>query len=652
MKKFQKWRNILLAAEAVGAICAAILLFLSEYLAAFILIAFMAVFALTFFGLWQALKKKGIQMEMDISRVLGKDAKNALTFGDVGIITYNDEYVCTWCSDYFKIHGIELLNKKLTSWIENIRSLFEDEADSIVGKSKDQVYLIEKKQGNQVLYVKNITEVTQLKTKLESGETVVGILTLDNYGEYQSYENEEVLNDINSGLRGALIAWTKEHGMFLRRLRGDRFLVILNRKILEEIRQDNFRILQTIKDKAYKMDVSITLSMVFAYGAPNFVELDSMLNELLEIVDSRGGDQAVIKKYGAPAEFIGGSTEKSSGRSKVRVRIMAESLEDLMKDSGKVFILGHQHTDYDCMGSALAASAWAKSLHREPYIVLKDVPRDHQLQETMYHYRKAINDRHNFVTEEEALRLFNPAKDLLIMVDHGNPAMSSGKQLLEMEGRKVAVIDHHRRSEDFVESPAIAYVESQASSVSELLSELLSASTLSIPIFEAEATLMYLGILVDTNRFKTHTSERTFQAAAVLSSWGANAAEAEKELQEDYDSFSQKNEIISHASMYLGRFLIAVSDRPVSRTLLAQTSEELLKIKGCQAAFTIGVNEVNKAVAVSARSGGTFNVQKIMEKLGGGGHFAAAALERENTTVYAVEEELKKALKEEEEKKS
>ncbi len=652
MKKFQKWKNIFTATEILGIVCIILLSVFHNFWGALALFVFLAVVTAAFIGLWVSFKKRGIQMEMDISRVLGKDAKNALTFGDVGIITYNDEYVCTWCSDYFRDHHIDLLNKKLTSWIENIRSLFEEEADTIVGQSGDQVYEIEKKAGNQILYVRNITEVTRLRKELSLHETVVGILTLDNYTEYQSYENEEMLNEINAKLRGALISWTKQHGMFLRRLRGDRFLVILNRTILDEIRQDNFRILQVIKDKAYKMDVSITLSMVFAYGTNNYIEIDSMLNELLEIVDSRGGDQAAIKKYGSPAEFIGGSTEKSSGRSKVRVRIMAESIEDLMKNSGKVFILGHVNTDYDCMGSALAVSAWAKSLHREPYIVLKDVPRDHQLQQTMDHYRKSISERHNLISEEEALRLFDPARDLLVMVDHGNPQISSGQKLLALEGRKVAVIDHHRRSEDFVDSPAIAYVESQASSVSELLTELLSASMLSIPIYEAEATLMYLGVLIDTNRFKTHTSERTFQAAAVLSSWGASSADAEKELLEDYDSFREKNEIISHASMYLGKFLIAVTQEPVSRTLLAQTSESLLKIKGTQAAFTIGINEVNGAVAVSARSGSTFNVQKIMEKLGGGGHFSAAALERENTTVFAVEEELKKVLQEEEEKQS
>lgn len=652
MKKFQKWRKILIGTEVFSFLLIVIFLFFSKFWGALGLFAFQVVYTLLFLSFWQAIKHKGIQMDVEISRVLGKDAKYALNFGDVGIITYNNEYVCTWCSDYFKEHDIDLLNKKLTSWIENMRSLFEDEADSIIGVSNNQVYEIEKRPDSQILYVRNITEITNLKKELSLRETVVGILTLDNYSEYQSYENEEMLNEINANLRGALISWTKQYGMFLRKLRGDRFLVILNKTILDDIRKNNFSILQTIKDKADRMDVSITLSMVFAYGTQNFLELDTMLNDLLEIVDSRGGDQAAIKKYGSPAEFIGGSSEKTSARSKVRVRIMAESIEDLMKDSGKVFVLGHVNTDYDCMGSALAISAWAKSLHHEPYIVLKDVPRDHQLQETMDYYNKALVERHNIVTEEEALRLFNPQKDLLIMTDHGNPSISSGRELLALQGRKVVVIDHHRRSEDFVDSPVIAYVESSASSVAELVSELLSASSSTIPIYEAEATLMYLGLLVDTNRFKSHTSERTFQAAATLASWGANTADAEKELLEDYDSFAQKNEIISQAKVFMHKFLIAVTDQPVSRTLLAQTSEALLKIKGCQAAFTIGVNEVNKASAISARSDGSYNVQKIMEKLGGGGHFAAAAYETEDLNVYQLEDRLKQALKEEEEKES
>lgn len=649
MKKYEKWRNIFFAAEGAGMIAVAAFMVLNHIKMAMLLLIAILIFAIVFMGFWNSLKRRGIEASVDISRVLGKDAKEALIFGDVGILTYNDEYVCTWCSDYFREHHIDILNKKLTTWIENIRDLFEGEMDTITGRSGNQFYEIQKKENSQVLFARNITELVHLRHATQGRDVVIGQLILDNYNEYQAYEDEEMINEINTQLRGVLINWAKTNGMFLRRLRGDRFLVIFDKAILDRVRADNFRILQTIKDKADKLDVSITLSMGFVYGTENFVELDTMLNELLELIAGRGGDQAAIKKCGEPVEFIGSSSEKTSGRSKVRVRIMAESIEDLIKESGKVFILGHVNTDYDSMGSALAASAWAKSLRHEPYIVLKDIPRDGQLQETMDHYSKSINERHNFVTEEEAMRIFNPEKDLILMVDHGTPAISSGQEMLAMPGRRVVVIDHHRRSEDFVEAPLLAYVESTASSVSELLTELLQASSTTIPIYEAEATLMYLGLLVDTNRFKTHTSERTFQAAGTLSGWGASNSVAEQALLEDYESFHQRNEIIANAHRVLNRFMVAVSEEPTNRTRLAQAAEYLTRIKGVEAAFVIGVNENNGRTAMSARSNGSYNVQKIAEQLGGGGHFAAAALEKADITPKQLEHDLIEVLKKEEE---
>ena len=567
-----------------------------------------------------------------------------MAFGGVGILTYNDEYVVTWQSDYFKHHGIKLMNKKVTSWMESIRELFEDDVDMVTGTVGDQVYEVMKKEGAQILFVKNITEITRLKQQLNAQDIVIGLMTLDNYNEYQSYENDEILNVINTRMRSSLISWAKQNGMFLRRLRSDRFLVILDTGILDNIKAQNFTILQKIKDQADAVDVTITLSMVFAYGTHNYITLDNMVNDLLELVQSRGGDQVAIKKYGDKVIFIGGNSEKSSQRSTVRVNIVKATIEDLIQDSKKVFIVGHVNTDYDCMGAALGVSNWVKALGREPYIVLKDVPMDAQLQQTMKHYKQTI-DRHQFVSPDEAMRIMEADKDLIIMVDHGIPAMSSGRNLLE-HNRRVAVIDHHRRSDNFVDSPSISYVESTASSSCELVTELLQSSSVSIPIYEGEATMMYLGILVDTGRFKSHTSERTFQAAATLRSWGANGTYAEKALKEDYGLYMERMELVSQAENYKGRFMISASEKPVSRTMLSQVSDALLLIKGCQASFTIGKNRDNGRTAISARSDGSFNVQTVMEKMRGGGHFAAAAMERDDLTVQEAEDLLKSLLDE------
>ncbi len=648
MKRFHKWRLLF---AVLSTVTFAVLVFLAvkgEWLN-FALLLVLAICAFSLFlSFWRDLRRKGLQSEVEISRVLGKDAKDALVFAETGIITYNSDYEVTWMSDYLRSLSLDLINRKLTTFLPQIRELFDGHTDKITGQWKDMIFEVRHKPGSQVLFVRNVTHSSDLETKLSRNSLVVGLMTLDNYNEYQSYDNEEHLNEINTRLRPLLSTWAKEQKLFMRRMRSDRYLLILDSEILTHIRQQNFSILQRVKDHAAICDLNITLSIVFAQNQASFPEMDKTLNELLELVENRGGDQIAIKNGSEPIEYIGGNSEKSTQRSKVRVHVVGSSIQDLIRDAGRVFVLGHVNTDYDAMGSALAVDNWARALNRESFIVLKDVPRDEQLSNTLDHYSNALYNRHTFINEEQAIMMFDPKKDLLIMVDHSNPEISSGKRLLTTEKGQTIIIDHHRRSQCYPANVLVSYIESSASSTAELITELLQSSSLSVPIYELEATIMYLGLLVDTARFKQHTSERTFQAAATLRSWGANVDEAERSLQEDYDDFKTRVALIENAQPFMGRYLIDVINKPVSRTLLSQVSDSLLKFKGCEAAFTIGINENNGNVAVSARSDGSINVQRIMEKMDGGGHFSAAALERENTTVEAVKKELEEQIEKEE----
>ncbi len=646
MKRFTKWRYLYLFLLLLGLACTVFYGLRQEWVASLTVLLITLISFILFSTFWRAIKLKGIQTEVEISRVLGKDAKDALVFGEVGIMTYNDEYVCTWMSDYLRQIAPNLVNQKLTVFFENMRDLFEEHVDTITGEYQGQYFEVTHKEGSQVLFVKNITDVESLQKRIDRGSIVVGLLNLDNYDEYSSNDNEEILNEINTRIRGPLIAWAKESGIFIRRIRSDRYLLLMDTAIFNQIRRQNFQILQRIKDISARMDISITLSIALVENSPSFLELDKTLNEVMEIAQSRGGDQVAIKDGTQPIEFIGGNSEKASQRSKVRVRIVGSSIQDLVRNADKVFILGHVNTDFDAMGAALAMSNWVRALHKEPYIVLKNVPRDAQLQSTLDDYAKSLNSRHHLITEEEALELMDPKKDVAIMVDHSNPQISSGKRLLEHGGRTI-IIDHHRRSEQFPDNVLTSYIESQASSTCEMMTELLQASNVSIPIYEMEATIMYLGILVDTARFKQHTSERTFQAAGILRSWGANAEAAEKALQESYEEYRKRSQLIEKAQTYKDKYLIDVLPEPVTRTELSQISDALLKFKGCRAAFTIGTNENNGHTAISARSDGTVNVQKIMEKLNGGGHFAAAAAERDDLTLLQALNQLKGLLDQE-----
>ncbi|WP_278906281.1 DHH family phosphoesterase [Faecalitalea cylindroides] len=648
MKQFEKWRSLYIASIILSICFVIYAVTRTEYWFTLIGVLLIILFSLAFIGLWRSLRIHGVKTEVDISRVLGKDAKDALSFGHIGILTYDNEYVVTWASPYFKENNIDIVNHKLTSWIENIRTIFDEDVDVVIGKYEDKIYEITRKSDAQILYVREITDYYNLRQDYLNNGIVVGLMQLDNYMEYQSYEDEELIAKINTHLRSPIISWAKENNMLIRRLRSDRFFVVCNQEILKKVRSQNFTILQVIKDEANQLDVSITLSMAFAYGTNDFKILDGMVNELIELAQSRGGDQVAIRASSGTVQFVGGNSETSSTRSKVRVRIMAQSIQEAINDSSKVFISGHIMSDFDCMGAALSMSNWVTGLNKTAYIVLKDVPRDSQLQDLMDKYQDVLHERHNFITISEAISMMDYEEDLLIMVDHGIPAISSAKDFVS-HAQRIIVLDHHRRNESFVKHPMLTYVESTASSTCELIVELLQNIPNHIPIYEAEATIMYLGILVDTNRFKMHTDARTFEAAAALRSWGANAALAEKALCEDFSRFTLKHHLIQMASTYFGKYLVVCVNEPVDKTILAQVSESLLLVRGCVASFTIGkvINEPTTA-AISARSDGTYNVQKIMEALDGGGHFSAAAVEKKSTEPEELKKELLQILEEEE----
>lgn len=649
MKEYGKWLFAFYFLLALGGVMTVYEAIAGEGIMFALLLLLDAGFLFLITAFWLQLRRKGIQSDAKISRILGRDAKEALSIGEVGIITYNEEYEATWVSDYLRPFFPNLVNHKLTVVIDGIKDLFQSDIDSVVCMYNGNTFEFIHKEDSSVLFARNISELERYKKMIAQNSIVVGTLTLDNYSEYLSYDNEALINDINTRIRTPLLAWAKEMHILMRRTRSDRYLLVLDSEILTSMRKKNFPILQKIKDAANKSDLSMTISAAFVSDQPSFLEIDRLLNELTELVQSRGGDQIAIKKGENPVEFIGGNSEKSTQRSKARVRTVGASLQDVIRSSQKVFILGHVNTDYDAMGAALAASNWVRALGKDPYIVLKDVPRDSQLSDTMNAYSSTILSRHRFITEEQALEMADDKKDLLVLVDHSNPAISSGKELLKRDIRKV-IIDHHRRNaEASQENVLVSYIEPEASSTCELMTELLESSTVSIPIYEMEATIMYLGIVVDTSRFKQHTSERTFQAAATLRSWGANANRAEQALQVDYSAYRRKAQMIEKAKLYRDKYLIDILDEPVSRTMLSKISDELLSFKGCSAAFTIGINENNGSVAVSARSDGSVNVQKIMEKMNGGGHFTAAALERENATVEEVAAQLQDLLDEEEE---
>lgn len=646
MKRLENFKIQLIIVMAAQVIASVVLFSIELQQSALVSLAVIIVNMLIVIWIMMYMEKEKKTMDLDISRVLGKDAKEAMIFGKIGIITFDDQYCATWVSDFLEERYPDLVGRKLTGWIAAIAELFNDEArEIVVGRCDDRIYEIERREDTQVLYVRDITDMRRLEEKYHNNGIVVGLLQLDNYSEYQQYEDETVMSNINTRIRQPLFEWAREMGMFTRRLRSDRILVLLDEQIYEQVKESKFSILNTVRSAAEEMDVSITLSMAFAKGTSDYVVLDGMINELIELAQSRGGDQVAVRSYGHSVHYYGGNSESKSNRSKVRVRVMSQTIREAIIDSDQIFIVGHQMMDFDCMGAALCMSRIAQRCERKTFIVSQQCSKDSQLEDALKLYEVPLHHRHAFLSEEAALAQLHE-NDLVIMVDHHVPAQSTGSKLIEAAG-KIIVIDHHRRSEGFVDGPLITYLESGASSACELMTEMLSYQPNRVDISDEEATIMYLGIVVDTNRFKMRTGSRTFEAAAALKKLGADPIVTETILSERYEQFEEKTSISKYAKLYRGKFMIAAvkEDMYPSRTLMAQVADMLLTIRGVEASFVVAkTSRENDVVAISSRSRGLVNVQTIMEQMQGGGHFTAAALQREHGDVDAIEKELKATI--------
>ncbi len=590
-----------------------------------------------------SLQKEKENRDIDISRILGKDAKDAFVFGQIGIITYDDNFVVTWVNEFMMQRELKLVGKKVTSWIPDLHVLLNGESDSIVGAYEDQTYEVTHKENGHVLYVRDITEITALRKLQKDEEVVIGLIHLDNYMDISQYEDETKMALINTNLRQAVVEWAKGYGMLIRRLRSDRFLVVLDKAIYEKILEDKFSILNKIRNNADEIDVAITLSMSFAGGTSDYQELDTMVNDLLELALSRGGDQVAVKRYGENVRYFGGNSEAKEKRSRVRVRVMAQAIRETIEDSERVFVVGHRLMDFDCMGSALGMSRIVQAYGRKCYIVSKSGGIEEQLNDALHTFNEALGARHQFISDMEACKMAD-AQDLVIAVDHHNPDQCGAPDILRQQKRKI-VIDHHRRSENFIDDPLLVYVETGASSVSELITELLPYQTNKVHLSEEEATVMYLGILIDTNRFKARTGSRTFEAVAQLKKLGVDSIKAENLLKENFEEFEERAQIMKYAKRFHEHIVIAcVSDnRILNRTMLSKVADNLLNIKGVDASFVLARTD-EKNVAISARSSGSINVQIIMEAMQGGGHFSAAALQRESDDIASVNAELEATI--------
>ena len=575
-----------------------------------------------------------------VTRILGSDAKEAMVYGQLGIIIYDDDYVATWASELFDERGIDLIGEKITRTIPGSETLLSDDRDVAIFNINGRDYEITRSDTSRVLYVKDVTEYNQLLDRYNKEKVVIGLIRLDNYEETIQYEDEQKISLINSNIRKGIVDWAISYNSIIRRLRSDRFIVVINEENFSKMVADRFNILNQVKTEAVNLDVAISASMAFALGTEDYSELDNMANDLLELVLSRGGDQVAVKRYGEEVQFYGSSSESGEKNSKVRVRVIAQTLKGILNESDNVFIVPHKTADFDAIGACLGMSVFCQGFGKQTYIIMNNIDIEASALAALNENAEQIDARHNVISEQQAFDLLTK-NSTVILCDHHSADLTAAEELVKRV-KRIVIIDHHRRKQETNINAMLIYNEPASSSTVELVSELIEYQPTRIELNDFEATYMYTGILVDTDGFKSRCSSRSFEVCAYLKREGADIALANEWLKDSLEEFEIKNKVLNNAESINGNILVAAlpeEEGTLSRTMVAQVANHALSIKKIDAAFVIAKIEDN-TWALSGRSNGTINVQIILEKMGGGGHFAAAGLQRQNSSVKILHDEL------------
>ncbi|QIK68926.1 DHH family phosphoesterase [Erysipelothrix sp. HDW6C] len=612
----------------------------NEYLYIVQYIALLVNMVLIFVMFYNSVKSSRERI-LDVADIVGAEAQDAFEYGKITVLTLNEDARITWISDGLVENAIG----------ESVRDVFPEVMKLINGKEKKVRMVINDKDieatimnNERVIFFKDVTKLTELERLNRNNSVVLGIAHLDNYEETTQYEEEQIIALIDMNIRQAVVRWADKHDMFIRRIRADRYLLVLNEEVFQELSQERFSILHEIRKEAAKMDASITLSLAFARQSDNLKELEDMSNKALELAQGRGGDQVAINTKDSEMTYFGGSTEAVEKRSKVRVRVMAQNLGEIINNSTEVVIVGHRMTDFDCFASALGVAAIADVYGKRASIVINLDDTEANLADSIRKYREDFEKDHNFISHSQALDIINE-KTLVIMVDHHSLEQTQFPDIIAVSQR-IAVIDHHRRTGEFQFKPILTYIESSASSASELIVELFPYHRRNVVIGKLVATFMYTGMIIDTNRFRNRSGSRTFQAAAELRKFGADLAEVENMLRDDYEDFEMKNKILATSKLYDNYYVIAAyKHETLPRTMLSQAADEILSVREVEASFVLAPVG-DDAIGISARSKGELNVQVVMERLGGGGHFTGAATIIRNQSMNDIVEQLQNAIEE------
>ena len=486
-------------------------------------------------------------------------------------------------------------------------------------------------------YWMDVTDLEHMRSTLEETKPVAAIVMIDNYEDLMSACPEGKRSAIRAAIEEKMDQWRGTSGALLMKYDRDRYLMVFTEKQYEAFAQGRFAILDEVRTVQAAEGVYATMSIGVGREAGSYDALFKNAGLALEMALSRGGDQAVVKDR-MNFEFYGGRAKTTEKRTKVKSRVMANALGDLMDETEHVYVMGHQYADMDTLGAAAGVCAIARKRGKVARIVMDT---ENNSVGPMLRKLKALPEYKDvFIGGGDAFLRVQP-DTLLVVVDTNRPASVESEPLLEACNR-VAVIDHHRRGSSYIEKMALNFHEPYASSASELVTELLGYLLEPGDLLKTEAEALLAGIVLDTKNFTNRTGGRTFEAAAYLRRAGADTQDVQRMFQSDLESMIDRYAIIRQAVLYREDLAIAAIDEECERVTAAKAADELLTLSGVQASFVFYPKD--GGVYISARSLGEVNVQVIVEALGGGGNSTSAGGQLPGVTVEQVRQKLQEAI--------
>ena len=507
-----------------------------------------------------------------------------------------------------------------------------------VGEKRYAVHL---DRNSGVLYFFDVSGEYEATVELVTSRPVIGVISVDNYDDLENETSESDISHINSFVANFVAGFTGKHQMFSRRVAMDRFYLFTDYTVLEQLMQDKFSVIDTFREEAKQRDLPLTMSMGLSYGDGDHEGIGKVALSNLNLAEVRGGDQVVVKENDETKNpiYFGGGSAASIKRTRTRTRAMMTAISEKLKSVDCVFVVGHKNLDMDALGSAVGMQLFSSNVLDDSYVV-------YDSEQMSPDIHRAIQFLENegvtkLIPLTQAMEMVTN-RSLLVMVDHSKTALTLSKEFYDLFTQTI-VIDHHRRDQDFPDNAVITYIESGASSASELVTELIQfQNSKKSRLSRIQASVLMGGMMLDTKNFTSRVTSRTFDVASYLRTRGSDSVVIQELAATDFEEYRLVNELILQGQAVQPSILVAQAKdtKEYDTVVISKAADTMLAMSGIEASFVIAKNRQGD-ISISARSRSKINVQRIMEELGGGGHFNLAAARLTDMSLQEAGDKLK-----------